>query len=158
VKKASTAWRAGARKAMCAAVALILGGVLVRCLVWGRGVLERGGVGEVGMERDEKEMGPRRDGREGKRGKGRERKGREGRGRVERKDISLPGRLLADEEVGLAPHAEADLVALLADVSVPQRLQGGEEEGARVREVSDCQADVGDWHFGVGVEVECLNV
>lgn len=53
-------------------------------------------------------------------------------------DHFIPRCFLTDEEIGLAPHAEADLVALLADVFVPQRLQGGEEEGARSREVGDC--------------------
>ena len=39
-----------------------------------------------------------------------------------------PRRLLADEEIRVL-DPEADLITLLADVPVSQRLQGGEEEG-----------------------------
>jgi hypothetical protein len=53
---------------------------------------------------------------------------------------------LADEEVGIF-YTKADLIALLADVSVSERLEGSEEEGTRGGEVRNGKADVGDRHI-----------
>jgi hypothetical protein len=53
---------------------------------------------------------------------------------------------LADEEVGIF-YTKADLIALLADVSVSERLEGSKEEGTRGGKVGNGEADVGDRHI-----------
>ncbi len=74
---------------------------------------------------------------------------RRGKIEEERGGKNVPRRLLTDEKVGGGlVDAKANLIALLSDVLVSERLERGEKERAGCWEVSDCEADVGDWHFG----------
>lgn len=57
----------------------------------------------------------------------------------------LPRGLLAKEEVCF-PNSKANLMTLLSDVAIPERLQSGQEERRRSWEVRYREANMRDWH------------